>query len=139
MKKTGRAVEMTGPWKTRKTKPRFPFVFPSPWKSLRDSHIPTAPARRGKVENQKQVSHFPTLLSSLSNPQNQTQERRPGAGSLRSRRSGSFFHEKMLQPDHEGGIGLGLGFAGRANARRQPLGLLRARLAADQDAPQRRL
>jgi len=87
---------MTGPWKTRKTKPRFPFVFPSPWKSLRDSHIPTAPARRGKVENQKQVSHFPTLLSSLSNPQNQTQERRPGAGSLRSRRSGSFFHEKML-------------------------------------------
>src|SRR5579859_6758534 len=96
MKKTGRAVEMTGPWKTRKTKPRFPFVFPSPWKSLRDSHIPTAPARRGKVENQKQVSHFPTLLSSLSNPQNQTQERRPGAGSLRSRRSGSFFHEKML-------------------------------------------
>src|SRR5579859_5478576 len=97
MKKTGRAVEMTGPWKTRKTKPRFPFVFPSPWKSLRDSHIPTAPARRGKVENQKQVSHFPTLLSSLSNPQNQTQERRPGAGSLRSRRSGSFFHEKMLR------------------------------------------
>jgi hypothetical protein len=26
----------------------------------RDSHIPTAAARRGKVENQKQVSHFPT-------------------------------------------------------------------------------
>jgi hypothetical protein len=42
--KPGRAVEMTGAWKTRKTKPRFPFVFPSPWKSLRDSHIPTAPA-----------------------------------------------------------------------------------------------
>ena len=32
----------------------------SPWKSLCDSHIPTAPAGRGKVENQKQVSHFPT-------------------------------------------------------------------------------
>jgi hypothetical protein len=37
------AVEMTGLWKTRKTKPRFPFVSPGPWKSLRDSHIPTAP------------------------------------------------------------------------------------------------
>jgi hypothetical protein len=34
---------MTGLWKTRKTKPRFPFVSPGPWKSLRDSHIPTAP------------------------------------------------------------------------------------------------
>src|SRR5260370_26919512 len=42
--KPERAVEMTGAWKTRKTKPRFPFVFTSPWKSLRDSHIPTAPA-----------------------------------------------------------------------------------------------
>ena len=42
--KPGSAVEMTGTWKTRKTKPRFPFVSPSPWKSLRDSHIPTAPA-----------------------------------------------------------------------------------------------
>src|SRR6476646_9665062 len=31
-------------------------------KSRRDSHIPTAPTTRadGKVENQKQVSHFPT-------------------------------------------------------------------------------
>jgi hypothetical protein len=42
--KAGSAVEMTGSWKTRKTKPRFPFVSPGPWKSLRDSHIPTAPA-----------------------------------------------------------------------------------------------
>ena len=41
--KPGRTVEMTGAWKTRKTKPRFPFVSHSPWKSLRDSHIPTAP------------------------------------------------------------------------------------------------
>jgi hypothetical protein len=58
--KPGRTVEMTGAWKTRKTKPRFPFVSHRPWKSLRDSHIPTAPARRGKMENQNQVSHFPT-------------------------------------------------------------------------------
>jgi hypothetical protein len=41
---TGRA-----PWKCRaveneETKIRFPFVSPRPWKSLRDSHIPTAPA-----------------------------------------------------------------------------------------------
>lgn len=41
--KPGRTVEMTGAWKTRKTKPRFSFVSHSPWKSLRDSHIPTAP------------------------------------------------------------------------------------------------
>ncbi len=68
-----RAVEMTDAWKTRKTEPRFPFVSHSPWKSLRDSHIPTAPARRGKVENQKQVSHFPTCCFLF--PTNQ--ERRP--------------------------------------------------------------
>jgi hypothetical protein len=41
--KPRRTVEMTGAWKTRKTKPRFPFVSHSPWKSLRDFHIPTAP------------------------------------------------------------------------------------------------
>ena len=41
--KPGRTVEMTGAWKTRKTKPRFSFVSHGPWKSLRDSHIPTAP------------------------------------------------------------------------------------------------
>src|SRR6266852_1338702 len=47
----------------------------------RDSYIPTAAARRGKVENQKQVSHFPTCC--FSSPQNES-ERRPGGGSLRS-------------------------------------------------------
>jgi hypothetical protein len=52
--KPGRTVEMTGAWKTRKTKPRFSFVSPSPWKSLRDSHIPTAPAA--------------SYVSKLSNP-----------------------------------------------------------------------
>ena len=57
-----------GPWKTRKTKTRFPFVSHSPWKSLRDSHIPTAPAANadGKVEIQKQDSHFPTARFSLT-------------------------------------------------------------------------
>ena len=60
-------MEMTGAWKTRKTKPRFPFVSHHPWKSLRDSHIPTAPARRGKVENENHVSHFPTWCSLFQN------------------------------------------------------------------------
>ena len=64
--KPGRAVEMTGAWKTRKTKSRFSFVSHSPWKSPGDFHIPTAPVKRGKVENQKQVSHFPTASISLS-------------------------------------------------------------------------
>jgi len=31
-----------------------------PWKSPGDFHIPTAATSNGKVENQKQVSHFPT-------------------------------------------------------------------------------
>jgi hypothetical protein len=48
--KLGRTVEMTGSWKTRKTKTGFSFVSHSPWKSLRDSHIPTAPAA-GYVQN----------------------------------------------------------------------------------------
>src|SRR6185312_4929081 len=40
-----------------------------PWKSLRDSHIPTAAASHGKVESQHQASHFPTaLLFSFSKP-----------------------------------------------------------------------
>src|ERR1700759_4304309 len=36
--------------------------FPNPWKSLGDSHIPHRPDDEadGKVENQKQVYHFPT-------------------------------------------------------------------------------
>jgi hypothetical protein len=39
-----RAVEMSVPWKAWKTNPRFSTLPPAPWKSLRDSHIPTAPA-----------------------------------------------------------------------------------------------
>ena len=37
---------MTGYGKPRKTKPRFPSASHSPWKSLRDFHIPTALRRR---------------------------------------------------------------------------------------------
>ena len=39
-----RAVEMTVPWKAWKTKTRFSTLPTAPWKSLRDSHIPTTPA-----------------------------------------------------------------------------------------------
>jgi hypothetical protein len=67
--KPGRTVEMTGAWKTRKTKTRFPFVSHSPWKSLSDSHIPTATA----------ASYVPKL--SKPNPK----EGGPSGGSLRSR------------------------------------------------------
>ena len=38
-----KAVEMTVPWKAWKTKTRFSTLPTAPWKSLRDSHIPTAP------------------------------------------------------------------------------------------------
>ena len=46
----------------------------------RDSHIPTAPATKadGKVENQKQVSHFPTASIPLS-----PKEQNRSAGGLR--------------------------------------------------------
>src|ERR1700733_14679977 len=90
--KPGRTVEMTGAWKTRKTKTRFPFVSHGPWKSLRDCHIPTAPARRGKVENQRQVSHFPTCCFCPKS----IKKGDPRGGSLHSPPSGSFFNEKML-------------------------------------------
>jgi hypothetical protein len=69
-----RAVEMPGLWKAWKANNRLPPLSTSPLgispQSRRDSHIPTAPAARpgGKVENQKQVSHFPTapILISLN-------------------------------------------------------------------------
>ena len=69
------------------------LVAHSPWKSLRDSHIPTAPATRGKVENQKQVSHFPTGCFPLSKP-NPDKEAWRRVASLPP--PGSFFDEKML-------------------------------------------
>src|SRR6476646_4373128 len=63
---------MTGLWKVWKAKKRLPTLPTSPLeispRNRRDSHIPTAPATEadGKVENQKQVSHFPTASISLS-------------------------------------------------------------------------
>ena len=63
---------MAGLWKAWKAKGRLPTLPTSPLeispKGWRDSHIPTAPATKadGKVENQKQVSHFPTASIPLS-------------------------------------------------------------------------
>jgi len=39
----------------------------SPWKSLRDSHIPTAATKQWKVENQKQVSPLSNARFPVSN------------------------------------------------------------------------
>jgi hypothetical protein len=46
----------------KQASPSFHEPLGNPAKRRRDSHISTAPAARadGKVENQKQVSHFPT-------------------------------------------------------------------------------
>jgi len=64
----------------------------SPWKSLRDSHISTASAGRGKMENQKQVSHFPTCCFCSQNP-----IQKGGLAAVAPLPpSGSFFNEKML-------------------------------------------
>src|ERR1035437_8446477 len=61
------AVEMAGPWGEWKTKSRFPTLPTGPWKSRQHREIPTFPppgfAPDGEVENQNQVSHFPTRAS----------------------------------------------------------------------------
>ena len=49
----------------------------SPWKSLRDSHIPTAATKQWNVENQKQVSPLSTAMFSLVQTNS---KRRPGGG-----------------------------------------------------------
>jgi hypothetical protein len=64
--KLGERRGNAGPWKTRKTKTRFPFVSHRPWKSLRDSHIPT---RAGygpfSSENQQEKTTERNLASRL--------------------------------------------------------------------------
>jgi hypothetical protein len=64
MVRAGRAVEMAGLWKDRKSTSSFPSLPTAPWKSRKRREIPTFPqpgiAPDGKVENQNQVSHFPT-------------------------------------------------------------------------------
>ena len=64
-KQKGRAVEMTCRWKARKTKGRFPSLPTVPWTTRTHRELPTFPPPRfvpdGKVENQTQVFHFPTV------------------------------------------------------------------------------
>jgi hypothetical protein len=67
-----RAVEMTGLWKPWKAKSRLPPVSTSPWESrqgqARFPHFHSSGDEAdGKVENQKQVSHFPTAISLSQN------------------------------------------------------------------------
>jgi hypothetical protein len=63
-------VEMAGLVETVESQRQASHEFPQPLGNLakgrRDSHIPTAPTSGGKVENQKQVSHFPAYGCGLS-------------------------------------------------------------------------
>jgi hypothetical protein len=58
-------VEMTCLWKARKTKGRFSSLPTVPWTTRTHRELPTFPPPRfipdGKVENQTQVFHFPTV------------------------------------------------------------------------------
>jgi hypothetical protein len=65
-----RSVEMAERWKAWKSKGRISPLPTVPWKSRKEREIPTFPQLRrkqadGKVENQKQVSHFPTATNPL--------------------------------------------------------------------------
>jgi hypothetical protein len=57
---------MAARWKAWKSKDRISPLPTAPWKSRKQREIPTFPQLRrlgcGKVENQKQVSHFPTAI-----------------------------------------------------------------------------
>src|ERR1019366_9167189 len=61
----------------KQASPSFHEPLGNPAKRRRDSHISTAPAARadGKVENQKQVSHFPTAPNVYG-----SQEQKTGCG-----------------------------------------------------------
>src|SRR5271156_6423077 len=79
-----------GLWTPRKTESRFssaPTVLGN--RRLRDFHIPTVPARRAKVENEKHVSHFPACCLHIPD--------RKEPGGRFAPPSGSFFNEKMLR------------------------------------------
>jgi hypothetical protein len=75
-----RAVEMPGLWKAWKAKSRLPPLSTAPWKSRQEQarfpHFHSSGGKQadGKVENQKQVSHFPTATNPFS------PERKPGRG-----------------------------------------------------------
>ena len=57
---------MAARWKAWKSQTRISPLPTAPWKSRKTGEIPTFPQLRrrgdGKVENQEQVSHFPTAF-----------------------------------------------------------------------------
>jgi hypothetical protein len=120
-----KAVEMPGLWTPRKTKGRFPSAPTALGNRWRDSHISTASATRGKVENQKQVSHFPTYCFLLK-----TQLRKEALAAVAPlSSSGSFFNEKMLWGWSVAGVAAvddGGRKCGGGAGRRRPANLLNA-------------
>jgi len=88
-----RAVEMAEWWKAWKSKTRISPLPTAPWKSRKTGEIPTFPQLRrrdgGKVENQEQVSHFPTAFWRVEGRKNQKQ---PSASGQEKR--GHFYRGK---------------------------------------------
>ena len=72
---------MPGGGKRGKPKTRFPFVSHRPWKSLRDSHIPTTRTTILPFPNQNQKTRKEPQLRKKPQPPS----------------SGSSFDEKMLR------------------------------------------
>jgi hypothetical protein len=76
---------MTGLWKPWKAKSRLPPVSTGPWKSRQEqARFPhfhsSGDEADGKVENQKQVSHFPTAISFSQNENAEPGGLRPPPG-----------------------------------------------------------
>src|SRR5258708_8132832 len=76
-------------WKAWKSKGRISPLPTAPWKSRKEREISTFPQLRrlghGKVENQKQVSHFPTAIYS------QVEQNRPTSS---AKKRGHFYRGK---------------------------------------------
>src|SRR5258708_4926963 len=88
-------MEMSGPWKAWKSRSSFSPLSTAPWKSRKRREIPTFPqpgiAPDGKVENQNQVSHFPTRGSRRRLLFVCFQNKKPRKEIGRSAASSSFF------------------------------------------------
>ena len=116
---------MTGPWKARKSKSSFPSLSPAPWESRKHREIPTFPppgfAPDGKVENQKQVSHFPTGGSRRPThvPYLRNQNPRKEVGRCAASSSFIFQDHSVLEPDSDFRIILGLENAPLTASRRR--------------------
>jgi hypothetical protein len=70
----GNAGAMESVESQKQASPSFHEPLGNLAKNRRDSHIPTAPTTKadGKVENQKQVFHFPTATIPLDETKNTT-------------------------------------------------------------------